>query len=89
MTTKSAWTVLVFLNAKNDLERFAFPNFEQMASIGSTPEVNLVVEMGRPKHHFTTSHGAWSKTLRFEIKKGTAPQQNLWAESGSGRAPSA
>ena len=75
MATKAEWTVLVFLNAKNDLERFAFPNFEQMAAIGSTPEVNLVVEMGRPKHHYTAEHGAWSKTLRFDIKKGTKPEE--------------
>lgn len=39
----------MFLNAKNDLEPFAFPNFQQMSSIGSTPEVKLVVEMGRPR----------------------------------------
>jgi hypothetical protein len=67
---KSEWTILVFLNAKNSLEPFAFPNFQQMTSVGSTPEVKLVVEMGRPKKHFTTQFGTWSKTLRFVIEKG-------------------
>lgn len=67
------WTVLVFLNAKNDLEPFAFPNLNQMASIGSTPEVNLVVEMGRPKVHWEHGFGAWSKTLRFHVQKGMQP----------------
>lgn len=72
------WTIMVFLNAKNNLEQFAFPNFEQIASIGSTPEVQVVVEMGRPKHHFSTPEqdaqfGKWSKVLRFAIDKGTRP----------------
>ena len=60
MAGQTEWTVLVFLNAKNNLEPFAFSNFEQMASIGSTPEVKLVVEMGRPAHHYTRKFGAWS-----------------------------
>jgi hypothetical protein len=73
MPEKAEWTILVFLNAKNDLERFAFPNFRQMASLGSTPEVKLVVEMGRPRNHYSNLFGAWSKTLRFQIDKGTQP----------------
>ena len=70
------WTVLVFLNAKNNLEPFAFPNFEQMASIGSTPEVNVIVELGRPKTHFDARFGAWSKSLRFLVGPGTQPIEN-------------
>jgi len=73
MAGQTEWTVLVFLNAKNNLEPFAFSNFEQMASIGSTPEVKLVVEMGRPAHHYTRKFGAWSKTLRFVIEKKMEP----------------
>jgi len=73
MSEQAEWTVLVFLNAKNNLEPFAFPNFLQMASIGSTKEVNLVVEMGRPKTHYSASYDAWTKTLRFHIQKGTEP----------------
>jgi hypothetical protein len=73
LVAEAEWTILVFLNAKNNLEEFAFPNFEQMASVGSTPEVNILVEMGRPKRHFVTTHGAWSKTLRFKIGTNTKP----------------
>jgi hypothetical protein len=73
MSDLAEWTILVFLNAKNNLEPFAFPNFQQMASIGSTPEVKLVVEMGRPKHHYTRRFGEWSTTLRFLVEKGTLP----------------
>ena len=45
----AAWNVLVFLNAKNNLEKYSFPNFKQMAAIGSTDDVNILVEYGRPK----------------------------------------
>lgn len=70
------WNILVFLNAKNNLEPFAFPNFEQMAAVGSTDKVNILVEFGRPIRHYTRSdhpYGNWSKTLRFRVKKGMTP----------------
>lgn len=69
------WTILVFLNAKNDLESFAFPNFAQMAEVGSTADVNIVVEFGRPTRHWTDIHGAWSKTLRFLVQKDMLPTE--------------
>jgi hypothetical protein len=75
MSPESQWTVLVFLNAKNNLEPFAFPNMLQMAQVGSTPDVNIVVEMGRPKHHFSNAYGRWSKTLRFHVQRGTEPRE--------------
>src|SRR5215510_11618013 len=65
----AAWNVLVFLNAKNDLEPFSFLNFEQMAKVGSTDRVNVLVEFGRPQRHYVDLYGAWSKTLRFRVTK--------------------
>lgn len=47
--SKAAWNVLVFLNAKNNLEVFSFANFLQMAAVGSSAEVNILVEYGRPQ----------------------------------------
>ena len=38
------WTVLVYLNADNDLYRFGFLNMQQMESIGSTAGMNVVVQ---------------------------------------------
>lgn len=73
--TAADWTVLVFLNAKNNLEPFAFPNFEQMANVGSTDRVHLLVEFGRPQQHYSSLYGAWSKTLRFRVTKGMTPTE--------------
>jgi hypothetical protein len=75
MANAAEWTVLVFINAKNNLEPFAFSNFAQMAAIDDIPEVNVVVEMGRPQRHYTQQFGAWSKTLRFKITKGLEPTE--------------
>jgi hypothetical protein len=84
MAETAQWTILVFLNAKNDLEQFSFPNFAQMASIGSTPQVNIVVEFGRPQRHYSNDFGSWSKTLRFHVKKGMLPlESNAIEDLGS------
>src|SRR5664279_4839867 len=84
MGEPAEWTVLVFLNAKNNLEPFAFPNFAQMAASGSTPEVNLVVEMGRPSSHYSQLFGPWSKVLRFAVKQGQEPTEaNAVADLGA------
>jgi len=37
--------------------------------------VNIVVEMGRPKQHYSDKYGAWSKNLRFHITKGQEPTE--------------
>jgi hypothetical protein len=78
MAAEAQWTILVFLNAKNDLEPFAFPNFEQMAAVGSGAHVNIVVQFGRPKRHHqpVPANNAWSKTLRFHVQKGMKPTES-------------
>ncbi len=80
-TRKTAeWNVLVFLNAKNNLEPFSFKNFEQMAQVGSTDDVNILVEFGRPQHHYSKAYGAWTKTLRFRVEKGMTPTEDAAVE---------
>jgi Clostripain family len=78
--TKAEWTIMVFLNAKNNLEPFAFKNFEQMAKVGSTDKVNVLVEFGRPLRHYTLESGGWSKTLRFRVEKNMEPLENAAVE---------
>ncbi len=78
--TEAEWNILVFLNAKNNLEPFAFKNFEQMAAVGSTDKVNVLVEFGRPQNHYSNACGAWSKTLRFRVEKDMEPLENAAIE---------
>lgn len=91
------WTIMVFLNAKNDLEPHSFDDFEQMAKVGSTNRVNILVEYGRPLRHRvadpdTSRYGGWSTTMRFRVAKGMEPTEDAAVEDlgqvdmGSGAA---
>jgi len=73
-TAAAEWTVMVYLNAKNNLEPDGIDNFYDMSSIGSTADVNVVVQMGRPKEHYDERDEAWSGVMRFLVKKGTKPR---------------
>jgi hypothetical protein len=67
------WTIMVFMNGDNDLEPFAVDNFRQMAKVGSTDRVNIVVQFDRlsADNHLTTPD--WSQTLRFRVTKNMEP----------------
>lgn len=41
------WTVMYFINGKNNLEQYADPNLNQMESVGSTDRVHIVAEVGK------------------------------------------
>jgi hypothetical protein len=44
---KKKWTVMVYLNAANNLEPFGIEDMNEMESVGSTRDVNIVVECAR------------------------------------------
>jgi hypothetical protein len=68
------WTILVYMNAKNNLEPFALDNFHDMAQVGGSKDVNLIVELGRPtKHRYTNDDGNWTGVYRFAVKKNGNP----------------
>jgi len=62
------WTVMVFLNSKNNLEKYGLLDVNEMEKIGSSDKVNVVVEMGRI-NGYATNDGDWKTTRRFLIKK--------------------
>jgi hypothetical protein len=65
---------MVFLNAKNNLEKDAFLNFSQIARVGSDDKVNVLVEFGRPKnHYYSADANPWSGVRRFRVMKGMLP----------------
>jgi len=72
--TTKAWTVMIYVNGKNSLEPDALDNFHSMAQVGSSDQVNFVIELGRPsKRHHTGADGNWSGVYRFYLKKGMQP----------------
>ncbi|HNW45283.1 MAG TPA: clostripain-related cysteine peptidase [Elusimicrobiales bacterium] len=58
------WTILVFLNAKNDLESFGMGDMNEMERIGSGKKFNVVVQLGRTPGE-DASDGDWSGVRRY------------------------
>jgi len=64
---KSKWTIMVFVNGKNNLEEFAFKNIYQMEKIGSDENIRVVVELGRMGN--VPNDGDWKGCRRYLIQK--------------------
>jgi len=62
------WTIMVFINGKNNLEKYALLDLNEMEMVGSTNKVNIVVEMGRMSG-FDSSDGDWKGVRRYLVKK--------------------
>lgn len=58
------WTILVFLNADNNLESYGYDDVREMEKIGSTSDVNVVVQFDRISP---------SGTPRFLVEKNERP----------------
>lgn len=65
------WTILVYMNGKNNLEDEMLQNWEEMAEVGSTADVNVVVQMGRVS--VAEAPNNWKGVKRFLVKKGMQP----------------
>ena len=46
------WTVMIYVAANNNLEPNSIINLTEMAAVGSTPDVNIVVQLTRPSYQF-------------------------------------
>lgn len=70
------WTFLVFLNADNNLYRYGLLNLQQMEQIGSTNDMNIVVEM---------DHAPREKpTQRLYVQKGQSQVIETLGETNMG-----
>lgn len=83
--TRAKWTFMVYLDADNNLESAGLDDFLEMASVGSTSAVNIIVQMDRHPNsappYYSSAYGNWTDTRRFLIQKGNTPSvtplQNL------------
>jgi len=64
------WTVLVYLDADNDLESAGIHNFNQMEVVGSTQDVHVIVQMDR-KTGSDPQNEQWTDTRRYLITRDT------------------
>jgi hypothetical protein len=68
----AAWTIMVYLDGDNNLESNAIDDFNEMAQVGSTSEVNIVVQFDRV-YGYDRSHNDWTSTKRFHVAKYMRP----------------
>jgi hypothetical protein len=68
------------MNGKNNLEEYALADFMEMARVDVGPEVNFIVELGRPYRRIgpqlklEQEYGGWSGVRRFQVVRGTTPE---------------
>ena len=70
---QARWTVLVYLDADNDLESAGIRNFNQMEVVGSTQDVHVIVQMDR-KSGTDPDNDDWTDTRRYLITRDTDPK---------------
>ncbi|MFA6583523.1 MAG: clostripain-related cysteine peptidase, partial [Elusimicrobiaceae bacterium] len=64
------WTIMVFVNGKNNLEEFALKDMNEMEAVGSNAKVNVVTEIGRI-NGYSSADGNWTGSRRYLVKKDT------------------
>jgi len=67
------WTVMVFMNAANDLDDYSELNFNQMEQVQTNPNVRVVVQWKRAAR-FAPS-GSWTGTRRYLVQYDTDAQR--------------
>ena len=72
-TPAASWTVLVYLDGDNNLERDAINDFLEMAFVGSSANVNVIVQFDRIPG-YDSRYGDWAGTLRFRVTQGMTPE---------------
>lgn len=74
----AAWTVLVYLDGDNNLEPDALTDFLEMAEVGSSDELKIVVQLDRISSADSwddSSAGDWAGTKRFLVERGMRPTE--------------
>lgn len=66
----AAWTVMVYLAGDNDLEGAGIQDINEMEAVGSSDEVNVLVQFDRVAGH-NASNGNWTETRRGQIIQDT------------------
>jgi clostripain len=71
---KKKWTVLVFLNAANDLNEFGDLNFNQMERVAGNPDVRFVVQWKQALISGVSNDPSFTGTRRYLVKKDTTSE---------------
>ncbi|OPX67211.1 MAG: Clostripain family protein [Methanomassiliicoccales archaeon PtaB.Bin215] len=80
------WTVMVYMDGDNNLESQALADYLEMSAVGSSPDVNIVVQFDRfdgyafnglgweyASYIDDTSYDNWTGAMRFRVGQGDTP----------------
>ncbi|MFA6583449.1 MAG: clostripain-related cysteine peptidase [Elusimicrobiaceae bacterium] len=67
------WTVLVYLNGKNNIAADAFADFNELEAVGSSGAVNIVAELGLRKNATGYSGARENGTRRYFVRRDADP----------------
>jgi hypothetical protein len=70
----ASWTFMVYLCGDNDLEGNGIDDFLEMAAVGSTDDVNIIVQFDRSPS-YDARYGDWTDTKRFHVTTGMTPTE--------------
>jgi hypothetical protein len=86
---RKKWTILVYMNAANDLEEYGPLNVNQMEQFGSSADLNIVVQFKRIKGRFSTADGDWGDTRRYYVTKDddSSRTNSLWLSERNAASP--
>jgi hypothetical protein len=70
--TDKTWTFMVYLDGDNKLETLTVDIFLMLASVGSSSEVNIIVQMDRADG-YDSRYGDWTDCKRFYVTQGSTP----------------
>ncbi|MEI6194444.1 MAG: clostripain-related cysteine peptidase [Verrucomicrobiota bacterium] len=75
---RKPWTILLYMDGDNNLEPGGLADLADLGTLGSTSNLNLLVQMDRAAG-YVTNDGNWYDTRRFYVNKGTtaAPEHAL------------
>ena len=71
---RKPWTVLAYICADNDLERFGLQDVNEMELVGSSDKVNIIAQIDRMKEGnegATIADGNWTGTRRYYVTRDT------------------
>jgi hypothetical protein len=78
----ASWTVLIYLDGDNNLEREAIDDFLEMSAVGSNADLNIVVQFDRIPG-YDSRYDDWTGTKRFLVTQGITPEPaNALADLG-------
>ncbi|MEW6069159.1 MAG: clostripain-related cysteine peptidase [Candidatus Thermoplasmatota archaeon] len=66
--TLRKWTLLIYLDADNNLEEAGIEDINELEMVGSTNDVNVIVQIDRIDE-YDTSNGDWKGAKRYYVTK--------------------